>query len=693
MRRDAADLGMPHLNPSDSRGEFSPSLPASSSPSKTSARTTCAHLLSYCTFRQPTISLALLFFFLYWVLGGSTCTALSNPNPGVAQSELPHLHHRRIRSKRAAPPRINSLEECLGITVETPISPVYSSCVLVDALVASGGPPCLSTTRCLTDVSPPIYDVATAPIETVDILNLFRSLMILSSIPQLQCAELSTLLHLAELPTSALVKSTCPHLSRADQDPNRYGVYYVLWLGTFRLNVGGKFVFVGDWVADLLRHPTASTYLLIQDISKFFRATGMSIDFYLDYDYGSDSSTQGLGPISNLTAFAHEPPEPYILFHAPDSLTLRPQAVVGFGRAKLSVRAAGSCFAWKESPATCIEDGKELPNCTSWSAPGYTTGVSDYDMLPPARLRHSVKSAKPPLHCQVESLIPFNFFWKLFTNQGAVEYWLAVTATLESASVQPASLLIAHPPCDPRAEMAIYRMRDGRAYIASDALHHDFEKYGALVTYDGPTPGLGRVHHFFSGDDVEVWGLLVDLDDVQPLPNSWGESLAAFCPQIVGVGIDHNCTSLDIRYYGTYIRQQAVYSVLSTEYCFMIMETHTHNLYMLIANTSTLFLANPGSTVRIGGDKFRLPPAPQRFTDFADEQSTVRFKTSIFSLLDLLVDFLSTLLTSGPLSAVRVLGDHIIDALAGVLFYQAVKQLRFRLLFGLGLYWYIRLVV
>lgn len=374
----------------------------------------------------------------------------------------------------------------------------------------------------------------------------------------------------------------------------------------------------------------------------------------------------------------------------PATLKLEDLGTIGFGRYKLNVETAASCWFWENHPLPCQKNNL---NCTELVAKGTFSGRSDYDMLPPQRLRHRVVGTKPPLHCGFSDLFLFNIIGKLFTSSNEfVDYHIGIRTTLQSHKTEPARVLKIsyHCPNQPAIQLITYLTKDF-LYLTSDSVQTDFQMYGSGVIYDNGSPALGRVHFLFEDDKVEVWALQIDTNDVTRTSTQWLHFPTAICEIDSLYTKEATCKNIGVRFSGAYSNQKAIYEFTADSDCEFSFTLDDITYVTQIGPTPTKMLFAPSQYIIIDGTLFLLPPAPISTSDYLDDVATVNFGTNIFSMLNDLFSLLQSLIEYGPLHLITILTSHILDIVMFLVGFYSVKYCRFRSLAVSGAYWYIRI--
>lgn len=371
---------------------------------------------------------------------------------------------------------------------------------------------------------------------------------------------------------------------------------------------------------------------------------------------------------------------------------------VAFGRFKLKVETAASCWEFTDHDLPC--EGN--PNCTSYVTTGGMEGMGDYDMVPPKSLRHSVRAARPSISCMLTDLVTLNFFMKLFDaakNGKYAEYYIGIRVTLVDSDLQRVASYHTQWKQDPSLECSDgptvmwYKTIDGAQYTASDAVHQDVDRYGNILDYSVFPPKLGKVHHLFTGDQIEFWAPQLDLLDVTPSPYDWSAISSSMCKRYVNSRrLVNPCVSVTITYSGAYQNNLALYFLTSDRHCeALVVEAHK----VWLANLSHApLLADfyPASKIQINHQKYALPPAPKLSTDYTDVVTTVAVNAGWFELLGKLIVFIETLVVDGPLPLIQMVERHLIDIGVGLLTWFAGRKLNFRVLGCCIAFWYLKLV-
>lgn len=372
---------------------------------------------------------------------------------------------------------------------------------------------------------------------------------------------------------------------------------------------------------------------------------------------------------------------------------------VAFGRFTLKVDVAASCNAFAKDPYDC----SGVSNCTTFVTPGTKSGLSDYDMMPPKQLRHSVSSHTPSVNCFFSDLWTLNIFAKVYqaAKTGTfVDFWVGVKAVLSDTDLERVDIHRASYSstdkgivCDGTPTVIWYSKNDARQFIAPDAVHHDVARYGNILDYSTDPPQLGAVHHLFYGDSVEVWAPQVDEQDTYPSKYDMNSVTYSGCATWSdNITCQNPCSYVKIEFSGAYTANRALYLLSAEASCCAVVARDLATYRMQLGPLPTLVPATPTSTFTINGLVYLAPAAPKITTDWAETSQQIATLSGWFDLLLGLLTFFGQLVSGGPHAIILLLWDHLLDISAVILLLVSYRLLRFDVMCASIVYWYIRVM-
>lgn len=333
---------------------------------------------------------------------------------------------------------------------------------------------------------------------------------------------------------------------------------------------------------------------------------------------------------------------------------------VPVGRATFSLENAYACISLSgEGPKDPFlnASGQCPDGAKCFDFPVMLTNDIQSDVAPPPSLRSAFTTKPPGQPCgKIERAI--NWFTHLFGAKGGVDdtfrYTLFARVTLQKHSVEFVDML-----CEPTGGLHYLHARN-RTYIVGSTLFHDFTAYGAALEQVNGTVAVGRWHYTVRGDDVQLWALLLDDDDMFYAANGLQHPIDVRPTQLQLRVALPKCTRAKLTPTGAKGMVRPYYLVEVDKPCQLDVSISGSSWTINVFGASLpLIELEVGESVVMAGHHLSTPPNPERIDDFSHLNYRIRRTATLWTLLDTLVDLVVHLLTD-PIGIIKECFVHLV---------------------------------